>query len=95
MNHFEKCFSRYDTDKVIHGFHIPYEETFFHLRDTVNLVFEIGVWRGGSIRGFRDYFPNSEVVGLEIKEGKQRLSSPGATVEIGDATDEAFIGRML
>jgi hypothetical protein len=96
QNSFRDIFSKYNTDKTDHDFYCPvYEELFFSLRDKVKLLFEIGVGHGGSIRGFRDYFPNAQVVGFEIRPDRRHFGSERAIVELGNATDETFVRGMI
>lgn len=62
--------ARHDTDKesfhrYVSGF---YEETFQPLRESAKLVVEIGVYRGGSIGMWRDYFSRAVIVGVDVDE---------------------------
>ena len=57
----------YGTDKLAHGFISLYESWLEQRRDDVKHVLEIGVWQGQSLRMWRDYFPNANVVGWDIK----------------------------
>jgi hypothetical protein len=94
-NLFRTIFLKYNTDKILHDKYFPaYEELFLPLRKKINLLFEIGVGHGGSIRGFRDYFPNAQIVGFEINPERQ-FGTDRAAVELGDATNEKFIKEML
>jgi len=93
-NEFNKIFSKYDTDKISAGYDIAYEEAFRNIRDEVRLVFEIGVNRGGSVRAFKEYFPNALIVGLEIN-GHCYFEEDRIKIEIGDATDGDFIQKIL
>ncbi len=54
------------TDKGFHGYLPIYERLFSPLRDSPLPVLEIGVGNGGSLRVWRDYFPNAEVHGIDI-----------------------------
>lgn len=61
---------KYGTDKVREGdgAHHDYTE-FYHpfFKDrTVNRLLEIGISRGGSLRMWKEYFPNAEIYGLDI-----------------------------
>jgi len=60
---------KYNTDKRIgaafHGYTKIYFDLFKDKRDEVEKVMEIGVWKGGSLRMWRDYFPLAEVYGLD------------------------------
>ncbi len=58
---------RYPTDKnVEHSYGPVYDELFAPIRDRVASVLEIGVFQGGSLRVWRDYFPNAHVLGIDI-----------------------------
>lgn len=60
---------KYNTDKRIgaqfHGYTKIYFDLFKDKRDKVDKVMEIGVWKGASLRMWRDYFPLAEVYGLD------------------------------
>ena len=70
MNIFREIFSKYDTDKVNGSYELAYEDCFAQIRENVELVYEIGVNRGGSVQAWREYFPNAFIVGLEIEKRK-------------------------
>lgn len=55
------------TDKMdTHGFTEIYEHIFFPLRNSPIKVCEIGIWKGGSLQVWRDYFPKATVYGIDI-----------------------------
>jgi len=60
---------KYEIDKRIGDNNHGYTEIYFDLlkekRDQIEKVMEIGVWKGGSLRMWRDYFPFAEVIGLD------------------------------
>lgn len=95
MNQFEEIFKKYpETDKVTAGYHIAYEEIFGHIRNDIKLLFEIGVNKGGSIRAFREYFPNALIVGLEI-DPQYYFKDDIIQIEIGDATNPDFVNPLI
>ena len=54
------------TDKITaHKYGYLYEELFYPIRDTVTSVLEIGVAQGGSVRAWRDYFPNATIYAVD------------------------------
>lgn len=56
---------KYDTDK--HEDLIPaYEKLFADIRHEKLKILEVGVLRGGSMRWLSNYFPNSEIYGIDI-----------------------------
>jgi Methyltransferase domain len=53
---------------------------------------EIGVFRGGSLRMWRDFFaPGSRLTFLDIDPACKALEIPGVDIRIGDQTDVAFL----
>ena len=56
---------------------------------------EIGVYKGGSLRMWRDFFgPKSTVTFLDIDPDCKSLAIDGVTIEIGDQTDAEFLARI-
>lgn len=56
---------------------------------------EIGVYKGGSIHMWRDFWgPKSQVTFMDIDPACAALQLDGTTVEIGDQTDTAFLKRI-
>jgi len=56
---------------------------------------EIGVYLGGSLRMWRDFFsPTSQLTFLDIEPNCKKLEIPGTTIAIGDQTDTAFLGNV-
>jgi len=54
----------YKTDKM--GSYFPvYLEKFNNLKDRRLKLLELGIYKGESLKLWRDYFPNSEVIGLD------------------------------
>jgi|WetSurMetagenome_2_1015567.scaffolds.fasta_scaffold00534_18 hypothetical protein len=95
MNKFEEIFSRHDTDKVNPGhYEYGYENEFSRIRNDVKLIFEIGVNRGGSVRAWKEYFPNAVIVGLEI-DPSCYFEEERIKIEIGNASTKEFIDSIL
>lgn len=54
------------TDKnSIHSYTEEYEKLFFSRRHDIKLVVEIGIQRGGSLKLWRDYFDQAQIVGID------------------------------
>lgn len=68
MKSFDETFQDYDTDKVSHHtYGAVYDDLFPEdTRNNVTAVLEIGIYHGGSMYGWRDYFPKADIVGLDI-----------------------------
>ena len=53
---------------------------------------EIGIWKGGSIKMWHDYFgAESRLTFLDIDPACKAFEVPGLTVEIGDQSDGIFL----
>jgi hypothetical protein len=59
---------KYKTDKGSsnHRYSDVYEYFFFPVKNQVKKVFEIGVFRGASMKMFQDYFPDADIYGIDI-----------------------------
>lgn len=80
------------TDKFEHGY-CPYYEHHLPPRESEFSLLEIGVQSGGSLRMWRDFFPNAKIFGVDI--------DPHAMVEedriqtfCGDATSKDFLDGL-
>ncbi len=82
----------YSTDKSSHGFARHYAARWEHLREQPITICEIGTWRGGSLRMWREYFthPDAKVVGFD--HAPEWTPGPGdrITLEVGKQEDVAF-----
>jgi len=60
---------KYGVDKKIGDGCHGYVETYYNLlrdnRDIVKKVMEIGVWKGGSLKMWQDFFPLAQIYGLD------------------------------
>jgi len=55
------------TDKMdTHGFTEIYEHLFYPLKSSPIKLLEIGVWKGGSLKVWCEYFPKAAVYGIDI-----------------------------
>lgn len=55
---------KYGTDKATYHKYCDFYE--INLPKTLNRLLEVGVHRGASIRMWREYYPNTEIVGIDI-----------------------------
>jgi SAM-dependent methyltransferase len=81
------------TDKVAHGYLPIYERFLEPMRRTAGTVLEIGVFKGASLRMWRDYFPAATVIGLDISPDKAALAGERIAIEIGNCGDAGFLKR--
>lgn len=74
-----------------------YERHFNPLRHREGLtVLEIGIYSGGSLDMWRDYFgPSATIYGVDIESACSRYERPGTHVLIGDQADPLFWRRMI
>ncbi|GAA4356802.1 hypothetical protein GCM10023145_27720 [Angustibacter luteus] len=93
--------TKYGTDKWgIHRYAQHYQRHLEHLRDRPIRLLEIGVGgysnarRGGaSLRMWRDFFPQGQVVGMDIHD-KSGLSAPRIAVVQADQSDPTSLRRV-
>jgi len=69
----QKIGNQYLTDKARHKYKNVtyleiYEKFFKHKRETVKNFVEISVVNGASLRMWKDYFPNANIYGIDIKK---------------------------
>lgn len=93
-NLLENLGREYGATKQIHGYLTRYSELFEQRRKQISRVLEIGVQDGGSIRMWEAYFPNAEVVGLDIDPSYERHSGGRRSVIVGNSTDPATADRI-
>lgn len=66
VNELLELFKRFNSDKGFpHTYHPIYSALFLN-RSSVKNVLEVGIYKGASLRAFKEYFPNANIVGLDI-----------------------------
>lgn len=89
----------YGTDKSseIHNYCEKYEKYFPFDRLEPIKILEIGVYDGKSLLTWKDYFPNSTVVGIDITEKCSEYTNPfkNIWVEIGSQNDVEFLNNIV
>ena len=83
----------YDTDKGPR-YRWVYEQVFAPLRDRPVQLFEIGIFRGGSLLLWRDYFPAGTIVGLDMNRIELPDDSGRIKVYCGKQQDTALLDRI-
>ena len=84
---------KYGTDKSsgIHDYCRKYEKYLPFERDQSLKIMEIGVLEGGSLKTWQDYFPNSQIVGIDINPYCKAYEENRIKIEIGSQTDKEFL----
>ena len=81
-------------DRWRHYFDI-YHRHFAGFRGQPLTLIEIGVFNGGSLRMWRDYFgPQATIVGVDINPQCSQYAEPGIDIVIGDQGDRAFLRTL-
>lgn len=65
------------TDKVQTGMAQFYIDVFGPIREEITSVCEIGIERGGSLLAWLDFFPNANIVGIDISPNAVGIVSDG------------------
>jgi cephalosporin hydroxylase len=100
QNSLDVIFDKYDTDKnsKFHNYTRQYEDLLASYRNKPIKYLEIGVYNGGSINAFREYFNNAEcLLGLDIDHRCKNFEriDKNVFVEIGNATEKSFIESII
>lgn len=81
--------------KWIHYFDI-YERHFSRFRNAAPVILEIGVFGGGSLGMWKEYFgPSAQVVGLDIDPECKQHEGEGVDIFIGSQDDPVVIEQVL
>jgi hypothetical protein len=91
---------KYGSDKHNHnhtfnGVSYPdvYESYFHPIREEKLNVLEIGVLNGSSLNMWKEYFPNSNIFGLDINPKCKMYESDRVTIKIGSQDDIDFLSK--
>jgi hypothetical protein len=87
---------RFGTDKssLAHNFLNSYEIYFKNLRDQPIKLIEFGVLNGQSLMTWGEYFPNGQVVGVDIVADARQYAGGNREVETSDQSDIAELTRL-
>ena len=94
MRSAELILYRYDTDKITSHYLQSYDSFFDKLVDKDIILLQLGIDRGGSLSLWRDDFPNSKIVGIDIHLPEE--FTPGERISIyqGDQGDISFLTKV-
>lgn len=87
----------YGTDKSseLHNYCVKYEKYFPFDRSDNLKILEIGVEKGSSLKMWRDYFFNSEIIGIDFIKECKKYEEDRIKIEIGNQTDEKFLNEII
>jgi len=77
-----------------HHYSAFYDKWFSPIREKVENICEIGVWNGCSLRAFEEYFPNTNIVGLDLDD-KSYLDTPRTKTFILDQGKEEHLDAFV
>jgi len=81
----------YDTSKIdLHNYIPTYEKLFNDFKDKPIEFLEIGIYNGGSLKLWRDYFTQANITGIDIvytETAKTTLTDINVNVYLSDSTD--------
>ena len=76
--------------KYSHYFEI-YDRHFQKYRNTECVIVEVGIYKGGSLQMWKDYFgPRAKIIGIDIDESTVAFEEEQVIVEIGSQSDRDF-----
>jgi len=94
IEYLEKNFSGRLVHKWQHYFDV-YHQHFARFRGEPITMIEIGIFNGGSLKMWKDYFgPKSTIVGVDINPECKKFEEPGIEVVIGDQSDRKFLKTL-
>ena len=98
MNDLEKYF-RENTGRLIdkwHHYFDIYDRYFSKFRDKEIVLLEIGLFQGGSLQMWRDYFGDKvKIYGIDINEDCKQFEDENTKVFIGSQSDRKFLREVF
>ena len=86
---------KYDSDKgQIHHYTEVYEYFFYPIKYDAKKILEIGVWKGASLKMWRDYFPNAVIYGIDILDTSS-LNSNTIKTFVADQADRNGLRHFI
>ena len=84
----------YDTDKVGHHYLEIYAPILAPWVDKEIKLLEVGIHKGGSLQLWRDYFPQGNIVGIDLRLPEKFV--PGDRIQVfeGSQSDERFLSEV-
>lgn len=88
--------NRYSDKNTVHSYIDVYQEVLEPISISATRVLEVGIWKGGSIKLWSEFFPNAQIYGVDISLDMVEvdLSSPKITCLTTDAYDREFVKSL-
>ena len=88
---------KYGTDKSssIHDYLKIYERRLSQFQHASFTLIEVGVYHGGSVKTWGEYFPNATIVGLDINPECTQYAGGNVHIRIGDASRSDFLFDVI
>jgi hypothetical protein len=80
--------------KRMQNYLVRYDHVFGAIRHSVKRMVEIGVQTDASVKMWRDYFPNAEIIGIDIDQECRQFEGDRIKIVIGDQTDRNFLAAF-
>lgn len=92
----EMC-ARYPTDKCMdgHKFVEIYQDLFEDERDSMERFFEIGILNGVSHLMWREYFPNADIFGIDIRDYSAQSQRTGIQTFVADQSNREDLAACI
>ena len=86
----------YDSDKIESDYLRRYDPVFESFLNRPIKLLEIGIYKGGSLLLWKDYFPLGSIVGIDINipEVNKELLHPRISMFMGSQTDTTFLSTV-
>lgn len=101
MMNLKECFQNKkhgNCDKKPINYFDVYESHFEHLRNESLNMLEIGVRWGGSVWGWRNYFPNANIIGMDVDPNSMQYGNDdpknGVKLYLGDQCDSKLLNTI-
>jgi hypothetical protein len=72
-----------------------YDDYLNHMCDDSFNFLEIGVRNGASVKMWSEYFPNANIIGVDIDPSCKKYEENNISIEIGSQDDEYFIKSLI
>jgi 23S rRNA U2552 (ribose-2'-O)-methylase RlmE/FtsJ len=97
MNDLERYFRQNDKRLIFKWMHYfdVYDRHFSRFRNKEVVILEIGVWQGGSLQMWKDYFgPKAKIYGIDIDPRCKQMEEENVKIYTGSSSDREFLKKI-